>query len=1457
MVFWKSGSELTVNSQTTGDQSNPNAVQLANGLLAVVWQSSNSAQDGSGSGIRLQLLNALGQPIGGEIRVNAAGTGDQMTPQVSSLAGGGFVVTWESGDPAQDGSGYAIKARVFAADGTALGGEFLVNTAATLDQRQPSVTYLADGGFVIAWQTTDTTQDGSGWAIKAQRFDAVGTKLGSEFLVNTSAFGSQNNVDLITLSDGRFVASWQYGNTAGSESFVRIYNADGTPAGAQIALGATGANSVGIFNTAATALTNGGFAVAFQNFDGIAYEFYNAAGQITVPRTFLPLLNGTGFTPEIATLADGRVVIQYVSGGSHYARVLSASGAADGPEFMTSSGKLAHALIGLSNGNFASLETSFGDGMDIGFQLFKVNTAPELGAPTKTFSNGENLTYAGGAFAQDDGGPSPLTYTIIGGADAAKFTISATSGVLNYIVAPNFEAPGDANGDNVYEVTVRVSDGELLDTQAIFITVTNQNEAPVIMSNGAGATAAFSVSEGSMIATTVVATDPESAVLTYAISGGTDAGLFTISAATGVLSFITGPNFEAPGDSNADNVYSVTVRVSDGTFADTQALTVTVANVNEGPTFSAPASFAIAENGSAAGTVSAIDPEGSALSYAVVGGADAALFTIDAASGALSFIAAPNYEAPADSNGDNVYDVVVSAGDGALSANQQVAVTVTNVNEAPTLVSPGSFAALENSPVAGNVAAIDPDGTALTYAIVGGVDAALFTIDMATGALSFVSAPDYEAPADGNGDNVYEVVVSASDGLLTDTQTIGVTVGNVNDAPVIAGGDTASASVAENGTSVSTVSASDVDGTVVTYAIVGGADAANFSIDAATGALSFVSAPDYEAPSDSNGDNVYQVTVSASDGSLTDIQAISVSVGNVNEAPSFTSSASQSALENATAAGSVAASDPDSNALTYTIVGGADAAKFTIDAQTGALSFISAPNYEEPGDADGDNAYEVTVRASDGSLTAIQAVTVSVGNVNDAPVITSQTIFSVGENGTAVGTIAASDAEGNAVTYSITGGADAAKFTINAQTGALSFIAAPNYEAPADSNGDNVYQITVSASDGSLTDSQTISVTVGNVNEAPVITSDGGGDTAAITIIENTSTVATLASSDPDSTARTYSISGGNDAAKFTINAATGALSFIAAPNYEAPTDSNGDNVYQVVVVASDGSLSDSQALSVTVGNVNEAPVISSNGGGDTASITINENSSAVTTLASSDPEGTARTYSIGGGTDAAKFTVNATTGALSFVSAPNFEVPTDSNGDNVYNVIVTVSDGSLTDSQTIAVTIANLIDGVILTGTTRGDTLTGGTAEDTISGLGGSDTLNGGAGADTINGGDGNDTLIGGAGADVLTGGAGADIFVYQALGDSSQAILDFITDFTSQDKISLSAIDAKVNLAGDQAFSWIGTGAFSNVAGQLRYYQQSGDTFVTGDVNGDGLGDFTIQIDPLVTLAATNFVL
>ena len=159
-----------------------------------------------------------------------------------------------------------------------------------------------------------------------------------------------------------------------------------------------------------------------------------------------------------------------------------------------------------------------------------------------------------------------------------------------------------------------------------------------------------------------------------------------------------------------------------------------------------------------------------------------------------------------------------------------------------------------------------------------------------------------------------------------------------------------------------------------------------------------------------------------------------------------------------------------------------------------------------------------------------------------------------------------------------------------------------------------------------------------------------------------------------------YSIIGGADASKFTIGATTGALSFITAPNFELPTDAGGNNVYDVIVQVSDGHGGiDTQAIAVTVTDVfeNTAPIITSNGGGNTAAVSIAENTTAVTTVTATDPDvGQTLSYSISGGADASKFTIGASTGALSFVTAPNFELPTDAGGNNVYDVIVQASDG-------------------------------------------------------------------------------------------------------------------------------------------------------------------------------------
>ena len=148
-------------------------------------------------------------------------------------------------------------------------------------------------------------------------------------------------------------------------------------------------------------------------------------------------------------------------------------------------------------------------------------------------------------------------------------------------------------------------------------------------------------------------------------------------------------------------------------------------------------------------------------------------------------------------------------------------------------------------------------------------------------------------------------------------------------------------------------------------------------------------------------------------------------------------------------------------------------------------------------------------------------------------------------------------------------------------------------------------------------------------------------------------------------------------------------------------------------------------------------------------------------------------------------------------------------------------------------------------TGTAGANRLAGFAGADRLVGLGGADRLEGGAGDDTLDGGVGNDRLIGGAGRDMLLGGTGSDIFVFENVSDSGiGALRDKINDFTQgEDKLDLSLIDAVAG-GGDDAFSLIGTARFHAVAGEIRYFNLSTHTIVEGDVDGNGVADFQIDI-------------
>ena len=1297
------GSEFVVNNVTLNTQARPDFAKLAGGRFVAVWESSDAQLDASSGGIKGRVMGPDGVAIGPEFLINTATASAQTYPSVAGLADGGFVVTWTTRDPLQDGNYDSIKAQRFDASGVKIGPEFLVNSQTANIQWISSVAELDTGGFVIAWETYDGAQDGSGRAIKAQIYDASGARVGGELLVNTVTASDQMNGDISTLSGGRFVVTWLINIGGKLDVRAQVFDSSGAKLGGEIFVNSQTFESQ--TEVAVTNLAGGGFVITWTTFD--------------------PAQDGSGYAIK--------------------AQLFDAAGAKLGGEFLvnaaTAASQKTPTVAGLSNGDFVIAWRTDDQSADDASGAIKAQVFSATGARI------------GGEFKVNTAAASLEVEPTIVDLGNGAFAIGWTGG-------------GSPSWDNNIKAQIFSS-----------------GSAPVIRSNGGGDGAALLIAEGETAVTIVQAFDLDGPATTYSIAGGADAALFAIDPASGALRFVSAPDFGAPLDADANNVYEVMVRASDGERSDEQALSVAIASVNSAPSIvsdggGASAAIDVPEGATQVTNVSATDGDGDPPAYAIVGGADAARFTIDAATGALAFAAAPDREAPSDADGDNVYEVVVRASDGSLFDTQALSVRVGNVNEAPTIHFfgwPASEEIISSTPEGwadyGAFAAVDRDGDALSWTL-SGEDAGLFTFDAASGRLRFNFVPDFEAPASSRGTNSYRVTLNVSDGSLGDSVAVTIHIRDVNEGLAIqsnGGGDAAAVSVEEGSAAVASVSAVDRDGDAVVYSVAGGADAELFAIDAATGALSFRSAPDFEAPGDADGDNVYDVHVAASDGSFTDTQSIAVTVANRNEGIFIESngggtSASISMSEGQRIVTTVAARDPDGTAPIYSIRGGPDAERFAIDPVTGVLSFVETPDYEVPADQAGENFYTVEVQASDGELTSWQKIQIRIGNVNEGVAITSSASVGALENGTAVATVAARDQDGDPVTYAIAGGADAGLFAIDAQTGALRFVQAPNFEAAADEEGDNVYDVIVSASDGSFSAIQAISIRVANVNEGLSITSNGGGAGAAVTLAENGASVTTVAASDLDGDAPTYAIVGGADAARFAIDPATGALRFVAAPNYEAPADADGNNKYEVVVSASDGTFTDIQALSVTVTNVNEGNTIYGTSGGDTIS-------------ASTSPFGQPRATEL----------------------------------------------------------------------------------EDTVHAMGGNDTISTGGGADIIDGGAGNDWITGGLGADRLTGGTGSDRFIYSLVSESAPNAPDVITDFSRSqgDRINLSGIDANTRSSGNQSFAFIGGAAFSSRPGELRFEQIGGNTFVSGDVDGNGVADFLIQLNGIVALTGTDFVL
>ncbi len=1027
----------------------------------------------------------------------------------------------------------------------------------------------------------------------------------------------------------------------------------------------------------------------------------------------------------------------------------------------------------------------------------------------------------------------------------ADCTIAAVTGT-DYAATGNavtlyFKPTADWNGTTTFQFSAKDDWGAYDATPGTAtITVTPVNDTPTDLTLSAN-TVAENAANGTVVGT-VSGTDPDSGeTKTYSILDSAG-GRFAIDSSTGQLTVADGSllNYEAATS------HTVTVRVTDrGGLTYDESFTITVTDINDAPTIAnlsgdwlsynegdgavvvdqganalvadvdsanfdtgtlivsipvgaAPAEdvLSIRNQGTGAGQIGV---SGSSVTYGGVvigtftggaGGHNLAIrfngnATPSAVTAVVQNITYEDIETGAPAEGGFTIRFGLTDGDGGASANYDVSVYLSGVNDAPVLadtaltLTVAEDAGAPSGAVGSLVSAwtggvTDVDGGASkgiavtgtdethgtwyyttnggsTWTAIGAVSntSALLLADNGSTRLYFSPRADYNGTSsaaltvrawDRTSGSAGSKVSTVSNGGTTAfsraTDIVDVTVTPVNDAPTdVSLSANTVAENATNGTVVGMVSSTDPDGgDTKSYSLTDTAGG-RFAIDSSTGQLTVAdgSLLNYEAATS------YTVTVRVTDrGGLTYDETFTINVTNVNEAPmgpDATLTLNEDTARPLTVAdfgfSDVDAGDslsavridrlPGAGSLTLSGVNVTAGQVIAVaDITAGSLVFTPAADAHGTGYA----SLTFSVRDTGGLYaSAPNTLTFDVTAVHDAPVNTVPGAQTINEDtALALSGISVNDVDGNLSTVQLGVGNGTVSVTLQgtatisagsngsstltlsgSQVDINATLATLVYQGSAHFNGADTLTVT-STDTNSGTDVDTVAITVTAQNDAPTL-SVNTGSTAAEGGTD-TITVSELAVTDVDNSAAqlTYSIGTGPTYGRLELTTAPGisATTFtqadIAANRLvyvHDGSESIGDNFTFTVSDGAGGSLGP-VSVTLTIMPANDAPTIMSNGGGAAAAINVAEHVSAVTIVGGVDVDLPAQTltYSISGGIDQARFTIDAVTGALEFSVPPDFEVPTDADGDHVYVVEVRVTDSQGgTVTQTLHVTVTDVYE--------------------------------------------------------------------------------------------------------------------------------------------------------------------
>lgn len=997
------GSDITVN--TAGAAKDPSVGIADSGGFVVVWD--------NGSDVFFQLYNSGGvSQNSGQVDVLLQLSAGAAAVDMSG--DGRFTVAYRATvlDP-------EIYVRQFDATGNPLYLPKIANTSGLLStQTSPSITMDDIGEFIVVWEGTGNQAgqiDGAG--VFGQKFNSSGQKIGVEFLINQTTANVQDRASVAMLDRDNFVAVWTGSDGTQTDIFARQYGATTSPTldlDANNSSGATGNDYAFTFTEGdgPTAIADSDTDLADVDSTTFAYVTVSLSGLLDGNAEVL-ILDGDTFA--LATDAPG----QDTTGGNYHVRVSTAAGTAimtivkqsggtfseveaetlikaiqyqhqdtdapsDGDRLIevrvndgTTDSAAARTTINVDPGNdqpvFGGLDntpTFTEGGAAVVLDSNATIADPELDAANDY--NGATLTLArnGGTNAEDvfaeSGTLSTLTESgslVVGGTTIGtvttnsggtlilSFNSNATTSLVNSALQQITYANSSSNPPASVQVDFVMNDGNsggqgsggaLSGTGSITVTINAINDPPTVdldANDSSGATGndyTVTFTEGGgpigIADSDTDLLDPDSTTFAYVklgVSGLLDGNAEvlvldgdTFALATAVASQdTTGGNYHVVLATGTGTATLTITKQGGGTFSEIETETLIKAIqylhtdtsdptdgdrvidviVNDGTTDSAAALTTINVNPVNDSPVAVADGftvnEGSTTRLNLAGndldvddGLDLTSITIVAGptNGTITGINPDGTvaythngsETLADSFTYNIKDLT-----GATSNTVTVSLTMTPQNDAPTAVADG-FTVNEGSTKMLNLAGNDTDpddGLDLTsITIVAGPTNGTITSVNANGTV------DYTHDGSETLTDSFTYTIRDLAGAISNTVTVSLTVIPVNDAPIIisnGGGATANISVITGTTGVTDVEATDADGATRIYSIVGGADAALFRIDPATGVLTFITAPDFRTPGDAGGNNIYDVIVQASDGTAVDTQAMAVTVTQANVPP--------------------------------------------------------------------------------------------------------------------------------------------------------------------------------------------------------------------------------------------------------------------------------------------------------------------------------------------------------------------------------------------------------------------------------------------------------------------------------------------------------------------------------------------------------------------------------------------